>query len=108
MALLLQFFLLSVLLPLCYCADPITHYCDQSYTSGRIETNINHVISDLVTKASVGGFAVSSYGKGKDTIYGLAQCRGDVSSDDCSSCLADAAKQLPVVRFLILLVIIKI
>jgi Salt stress response/antifungal len=98
---LLKIFLLSVLLPLCYCADPIAHYCGQSYTSGQIETNINHVISDLVTKASVGGFAVTSYGKGNDTIYGLAQCRGDVSSDDCSSCLADAAKQLPAVRFLI-------
>lgn len=94
---LLQILLLSLLLPLCYCADPVAHYCGQNYSSSHIETNINLVISDLVTKASVGGFAVSSFGKGNNTIYGLAQCRGDVSSDDCSSCLADAAKQFPTV-----------
>jgi len=84
------------MLPLCYCADPIAQYCGQTYSNSHIETNINHVISDLVTKASVGGFATSSFGNGNNTIYGLAQCRGDVSSEDCSSCLADAAKQLPV------------
>ncbi|KAJ4779275.1 cysteine-rich repeat secretory-like protein [Rhynchospora pubera] len=97
MAPLLQIFILSLLVSLSYCADPITKSCNQSYTGSGIETNINHVLSDLVTKGSVGGFAVSSYGKGNSTIYGLAQCRGDVSSGDCSSCLADAAKALPVV-----------
>ncbi|KAJ3676424.1 hypothetical protein LUZ60_003836 [Juncus effusus] len=95
MALAYQLFLFSLLLPLSYCADPIAQYCAQSYTDNKITSNINHVLSDLVTKASVEGFAVSSYGKGSNTIYGLAQCRGDVSSDDCSACLASAAKQLP-------------
>jgi Salt stress response/antifungal len=87
----------SLLLTLSYGADPIAHYCSQSYTSSKIQTNINQVISDLTNKASVSGFAMTSYGKGNDTIYGLAQCRGDVSADDCSACLASAAKQFPVV-----------
>ncbi|XP_078153578.1 cysteine-rich repeat secretory protein 55-like [Carex rostrata] len=95
MALVLKLFFFSLLLPLSYCADPIAHYCAQSYTSNQIQTNINQVISDLTTKASVSGFAVTSSGKGKNTIYGLAQCRGDVSADDCSACLASAAKQFP-------------
>ncbi|KAJ7008895.1 hypothetical protein NC653_007529 [Populus alba x Populus x berolinensis] len=28
------------------------------------------------------------------TVYGLAQCRGDVSSKHCFSCIQDAAKQI--------------
>ncbi|XP_072976458.1 cysteine-rich repeat secretory protein 55 [Typha angustifolia] len=90
--------LLSLLLPLCLAADPNGQYCSDSYNGGQIRSNINYVLSDLVAKASVGGgFAISSYGKGNNTIYGLAQCRGDVSEGDCSTCLTDAAKQLPLV-----------
>ena len=108
MAPLLQIFLLSLMLPLCCCVDTQFQYCGgQKYNNSDIETNINHVLSDLVTEASVGGYAVSSFGNGNNTIYGLAQCRGDVSSDNCSSCLADAAKRLPEVCFLILLFILK-
>ena len=99
MALVLQLFFFSLLLPLSYCADPIAHYCAQNFTSNQTQININQVISDLTTRASVGGFAVTSFGNGNGTIYGLAQCRGDVSTSDCSACLASAAKQLPVVCF---------
>ncbi|KAJ3688235.1 hypothetical protein LUZ61_017399 [Rhynchospora tenuis] len=96
MALALKLFLVSLLLPLCYSADPIAHYCAQSFASSQIQANINQVVSDVTTKASVGGFATTSSGKGNNTIYGLAQCRGDVSADDCSTCLASAAKQFSV------------
>ncbi|XP_078179052.1 cysteine-rich repeat secretory protein 55-like [Carex rostrata] len=96
MALVLKLFFFSLLLPLSYCADPIAHYCAQNDTSNQTQININTVISDLTTRASGGGFAVTSFGNGNDTIYGLAQCRGDVSASDCSACLASAAQQLPV------------
>ncbi|XP_078179048.1 cysteine-rich repeat secretory protein 55-like isoform X2 [Carex rostrata] len=96
MALVLKLFFFSLLLPLSYCADPIARYCAQNFTSNQTQTNINQVISDLTTRASVGGFALTSYGNGNDTIYGLAQCRGDVSASDCSACLASAAMQFNV------------
>ncbi|CAK7349426.1 unnamed protein product [Dovyalis caffra] len=40
------------------------------------------------------GFAAVTYGKGQDKVFGLAQCRGDVSSKDCFNCIQDAAKQI--------------
>ncbi|CAL9119069.1 cysteine-rich repeat secretory protein 55-like [Musa acuminata AAA Group] len=95
MALLRHLLLLSLLLPFSSSDDSIGYYCDKSFNGGHIQADINGVLSDLVAKASVGGFATSSYGKGGSAIYGLAQCRGDVSSEDCSTCLKDAAKALP-------------
>ncbi|XP_020086393.1 cysteine-rich repeat secretory protein 55-like [Ananas comosus] len=77
--------------------DPIGHYCASSFKGTQTQANINLVLSDLVAKASIGGFAVSSFGGGNGgAIYGLAQCRGDViGSGDCLSCLVAAAKKLP-------------
>ncbi|KAL0911687.1 hypothetical protein M5K25_019842 [Dendrobium thyrsiflorum] len=41
------------------------------------------------------GFAISSHGHLSTTIYGLTRCRGDIPADVCSSCITDAATQLP-------------
>ncbi|KAF8683708.1 hypothetical protein HU200_044638 [Digitaria exilis] len=78
-------------------ADSIGSYCaGNSYaSSNKAVANINSVLSNLVATASTGGYATSTAGKGNNVIYGLAQCRGDVSTSDCAACLADAAKQLP-------------
>ena len=96
MALFQRLLLLSLLLPLsAAAADSISQYCSKSFKSKQTQANIDHVLADLVARASVGGFATASSGKGASGIYGLAQCRGDVSADDCSTCLADAAKKLP-------------
>ncbi|KAJ1297734.1 hypothetical protein BS78_01G399600 [Paspalum vaginatum] len=87
------------LLPLGMAAGSIGSYCSgSSYarSSSKAVTNINAVLADLVATASTGGgYATSTAGKGNSVIYGLAQCRGDVSDSDCAACLADAAKQLP-------------
>jgi hypothetical protein len=77
--------------------DPIGSYCAGANYQGDVKAkaSINSVLTDLVAKASTGGgFATSSAGENETVIYGLAQCRGDVSASDCSACLADAAKQL--------------
>ncbi|RZR97146.1 hypothetical protein BHM03_00026266 [Ensete ventricosum] len=98
MALFQRLLLLSLLLPLsaaAAAADSIAQYCSKSFKSKQTEANIDHVLADLVARASVGGFATTSSGIGASVIYGLAQCRGDVSAEDCSTCLADAAKKLP-------------
>ncbi|XP_072979533.1 cysteine-rich repeat secretory protein 55-like [Typha angustifolia] len=89
-------FFLFFLLPLCSSTDPLGYYCDTPFNGNPTQsTRITVVLSDLVSKASVGGFAVSSAGRGGDEIYGLAQCRGDVGADVCSTCLTDAAKKIP-------------
>ncbi|KAF9688444.1 hypothetical protein SADUNF_Sadunf02G0197800 [Salix dunnii] len=45
-------------------------------------------------RTALTGFATVTYGKGIDKVYGLGQCRGDVSSKDCFSCIQDAAKPI--------------
>jgi hypothetical protein len=81
------------LLPLLGMAvDSIGSYCAGS---NKAVASINSVLADLVATASTGGYATSTAGKGSTVIYGLAQCRGDVSAGECAACLADAAKQLP-------------
>uniref|UniRef100_J3LMH9 Gnk2-homologous domain-containing protein n=1 Tax=Oryza brachyantha TaxID=4533 RepID=J3LMH9_ORYBR len=85
------------LLPLSMAMDPIGNYCSGNSLAGngKAVASINSVLTDLVSKGSAGGgFATSSAGKGPNVIYGLAQCRGDVSAGDCQACLASAANQI--------------
>lgn len=61
---------------------------------GQIFANIDRLLPVLVFRTALTGFATVTYGKGQDKVYGLAQCRGDVSSKDCFGCIQDAAKQI--------------
>ena len=91
--------LLVVLFPW-YCsaesADPLGEFCnkDTKIGSGKASANIDKLLVELVSKASTNGFLATSYGSGENTVYGLAQCRGDVDNKDCSTCIQDAAKQI--------------
>uniref|UniRef100_J3LMH8 Gnk2-homologous domain-containing protein n=1 Tax=Oryza brachyantha TaxID=4533 RepID=J3LMH8_ORYBR len=87
------------LLPLSMAMDPIGSYCSGNSLglagNSKAVASINSVLTDLVSQGSAGGgFATSSAGKGPNVIYGLAQCRGDVSAGDCQACLASAANQI--------------
>ncbi|BAF11636.1 cysteine-rich repeat secretory protein 55 [Oryza sativa Japonica Group] len=85
------------LLPLSMAMDPLGSYCSGNSLAGssKAVASINSVLTDLVTKGSTGvGFATSTAGKGNNVIYGLVQCRGDVSTSDCQACLASAANQI--------------
>jgi hypothetical protein len=93
--------ILLLLLALCIfsaeSADPLGKFCnsDTSIKSGsKISANIDRLLSALISKTSSDGFTATSYGEGQDKVFGLAQCRGDVSSTDCTSCIQDAAKQI--------------
>ncbi|KAE8037804.1 hypothetical protein FH972_010361 [Carpinus fangiana] len=93
--------ILLLLLALCIfsaeSADPLGQFCnsDTSIKSGStISANIDRLLSALISKTSSDGFTATSYGEGQDKVFGLAQCRGDVSSTDCTSCIQDAAKQI--------------
>ncbi|OVA11174.1 Protein kinase domain [Macleaya cordata] len=62
-----------------------------NYTSGsQFETNLKtHLLPSLISNGSFNnGFFNTSSGNNPDnTVYGLAQCRGDISMDDCRTCL---------------------
>ncbi|XP_074335952.1 cysteine-rich repeat secretory protein 55 [Apium graveolens] len=93
---------LVFLLFLCICistsenVDSVGNFCnnDRNISSSTISENVNSVSDALVHTAAKDGFASASYGKAKNVVYGLAQCRGDVSSKDCSDCVQDAAKEI--------------
>ncbi|KAG8063625.1 hypothetical protein GUJ93_ZPchr0003g18372 [Zizania palustris] len=76
--------------------DPVGSVCSGGiYPKGsRALANINSTVHELAAKASASGFATSSVGRGSTAIYGLAQCRGDVSPSRCKACLAAAAAQI--------------
>ncbi|XXG51090.1 hypothetical protein AAC387_Pa02g4943 [Persea americana] len=86
--------LFSLVLPL-YGADPIGDYCnnDKRLTNAQ-KSNVDGVLAQLVAKAPLDGFATASSGSGANGVYGLVQCRQDVSTEDCSTCTHDAAKEI--------------
>lgn len=76
-------------------ADPAANSCnDDNKANAATSKNIDTLLPKLVSGTIQNGFIATSYGGGKDQVYGLAQCRGDVSSNDCSSCIQDAAKEI--------------
>ncbi|KAK4767631.1 hypothetical protein SAY86_015381 [Trapa natans] len=94
------FFLSFPLLVCQYCVaqfDPLGIYCNYDTnisTRGQVSGNIDQLLPVLVSKTQLDGYVNSSYGLGKTKIYGLAQCRGDVSRQDCSSCIQRAAQRI--------------
>ncbi|OVA11173.1 Protein kinase domain [Macleaya cordata] len=60
-----------------------------NYTSGsQFETNLKtHLLPSLISNGSLNGFFNTSYGNNPDSVYGLVECRGDISMDECNSCL---------------------
>ncbi|XP_057820180.2 cysteine-rich receptor-like protein kinase 10 [Cryptomeria japonica] len=74
-------------LRLCKAAET---YCNTglNFTDGsKLEQNRNIVVNDLVQHApSSGSFNSSVSGQSPDQIYGLLQCRGDVTAEECYAC----------------------
>ncbi|XP_042520960.1 cysteine-rich repeat secretory protein 38-like [Macadamia integrifolia] len=88
---------LALLLQVVLGADPLYHFCSNSknYTSnGTYETNLNKLMDSLYYSVPPTGFGLDSVGKDPNRVYGLGLCRGDVSSSDCKSCIADANPEL--------------
>ncbi|KAL3531054.1 hypothetical protein ACH5RR_010376 [Cinchona calisaya] len=89
-----------LLLLLCSCtvksAELWAQYCNDNskISSPQQSANIDNLLAELVSGTILNGFTTNSFGKGKDQVFGLAQCRGDVSSKDCSICIQDASKQI--------------
>ncbi|OVA11175.1 Protein kinase domain [Macleaya cordata] len=98
----LQYFLLLLLLVSCLFfqnttraqtddEEPNLLSCiGSNYTSGsQFETNLKkHLLPALLSDSSLQlSFINTSFGDNPDTVYGLMQCRGDVSMDLCRTCL---------------------
>ncbi|GFZ01844.1 receptor-like protein kinase-related family protein [Actinidia rufa] len=77
-------------------ADPLGEYCNTNtkISSNQTSANIDRLLSQLVSGTILNGYTATSNGKAKDQVYGLAQCRADVGSKDCSTCIQDAAKEI--------------
>ncbi|PIN20944.1 hypothetical protein CDL12_06368 [Handroanthus impetiginosus] len=74
-------------------ADPAFYSCSNGNNKTQ-GANIDNLLAKLVSGTIQDGFIATSDGEGKDQIFGLAQCRGDVSKNDCSSCIQDAATNI--------------
>ncbi|CAI9107310.1 OLC1v1006636C1 [Oldenlandia corymbosa var. corymbosa] len=90
-----------LVLLLCFCsaafAEIITWDCkhDSPIASAQMSANIDVVLAQLASNtAKNDGLSTASFGKRKDTVHGLAQCRKDVNTSDCSACIHDAAKSI--------------
>ncbi|KAL7081790.1 hypothetical protein ACP275_14G060500 [Erythranthe tilingii] len=90
-------FLFFLLFSLTESADPLANFCnDNSKTdnTSQISRNIDNLLSVLVSGTVQNGFTATSLGEADSQIYGLSQCRGDVSKNDCSVCIKDAAESV--------------
>ncbi|PWA42952.1 Protein kinase domain [Artemisia annua] len=71
-------------------AEPISQDCPNTanYTSNsQFETNLNILLPSLLSNGTQDGFFNTSVGTGSDIVYGLVQCRGDISTEQCRNCL---------------------
>ncbi|CAH8278879.1 unnamed protein product [Arabidopsis lyrata] len=97
--LIVKCFLLLALVCSCKAADSIWQLCNTNSNisaSSQVSKNIDSLLATLVSKTPSQGFVTTtspSYNK-KEKVYGLAQCRGDISKTDCSTCIQDAAKKI--------------
>ncbi|KAI9078936.1 hypothetical protein K1719_039085 [Acacia pycnantha] len=94
-------FKIIFLLLICYSnaesQEPLGQFCNENtnITSGsKLSANIDKLLAELVSETPSTGFISASFGKEQDRVYGLSQCRRDVSKEDCSICIQDAAKEV--------------
>eukprot|EP01018_Ginkgo_biloba_P006020 Gb_41607 [translate_table: standard] len=98
-----RWIILGSLIILPVAADPQTaelgHGCsgaDYKYVNATtFNGNLNAVLASLGSNIFKNGFATSVQTKGTtDPVYGLAQCRNYLISNDCLRCYAEAEKQI--------------
>lgn len=62
-------------------------------TTTTFKTNLNALLTTLEQQAPLNnGFYNTTSGENSDRLYGLVQCRGDLSSEDCATCLKDTVQ----------------
>lgn len=92
----------SLLLPLLLLsfagAQELFHNCDP--TAGNFsdnstyQSNLERLLSTLASDGYDTGFFNTSVGGGSDEVFGLVNCRGDINTTECRSCLDTAAAEV--------------
>ncbi|KAJ0677764.1 putative Gnk2-like domain-containing protein [Helianthus annuus] len=95
----LSFFIFSLVLSLlsvCTAYSNVYLKCSQvNFTSMTpYESNVNSLFTSLVDSASLYNFNKFETSPQNDGVYGLFQCRGDLSSPNCKECVASSVGQL--------------
>jgi hypothetical protein len=82
-------FIITLRATICNAQKP---YCNGiNYTTGSaFESNMATVFNTLVEDTFQTGFNTTVYGQSPDQIYGILQCRGDATVDQCKSCSQNA------------------
>ncbi|KAK4858459.1 hypothetical protein QYF36_016670 [Acer negundo] len=75
-----------------HCYDTGNFTADSTYATNR-NLLLSSLASNIITVLE-SGFYNSTIGQEPDKVYGLALCRGDVSSEDCSSCVNSTSQHI--------------
>ncbi|MBA0779322.1 hypothetical protein Gotri_003584 [Gossypium trilobum] len=78
-------------------ADPLFHFCSNSGNFSAYdpyEANLKELTGYLSIQAPPKGFGLGSIGQKPNQAYGLALCRGDVSTPDCKTCVVEAGSEI--------------
>ncbi|KAL8222739.1 hypothetical protein R6Q57_020140 [Mikania cordata] len=76
-------------------ADPLYYFC--STTSGNFkpygpyDQSLNKLLGNLYYQTPSNGFGMASAGQYQAQTFGLSLCRGDMSAEDCKSCVVNAS-----------------
>ncbi|KAL5839843.1 hypothetical protein ACOSQ4_012451 [Xanthoceras sorbifolium] len=90
----------SSLLTFTSAADPtyLYHICsNQNFTrNSTYQSNLNFLLSSLPSNAnrSSNGFSNATAGQDPNRVYGLFQCRGDVTTSTCQDCVDFASREV--------------
>ncbi|RWR93481.1 cysteine-rich receptor-like protein kinase 10 [Cinnamomum micranthum f. kanehirae] len=97
----LCFTILLTFLPLLKCSNspqPFIHVkCsgDTNYTAhSTFYHNLHKILDSLTEHGPTNGFYNNSMGEDDNQVFGLALCRGDISADNCSTCLGMARREV--------------
>ncbi|XP_021294290.1 cysteine-rich repeat secretory protein 38-like [Herrania umbratica] len=96
-AFLLYLLTFAFLLQAAFGVDPLFNFClDTGNFSANdpYEDNLNNLTGYLSIQAPPSGFGLGSIGQDPNQAYGLALCRGDVSTPDCETCIVEAGSEI--------------
>ncbi|XP_043705479.1 cysteine-rich receptor-like protein kinase 15 [Telopea speciosissima] len=91
LALLFQFLFISK------AEDPSIYSCYNSAnytTNSPFKTNLNHTFSSLYNNTPLTLFNTTVYGEDPNRVYGLVQCRGDATQDECRNCVNNSTIEI--------------
>ncbi|XWS18885.1 hypothetical protein CRYUN_Cryun32bG0083200 [Craigia yunnanensis] len=77
--------------------DPLFHFCSNTGNFSaydHYEANLNKLTGYLSIQAPSSGFGLGTIGQKPNQAYGLALCRGDVSTPDCKTCVVEAGSEI--------------